>query len=176
MRSYGITNAAPYAAAPAVGAAGDTYFDTTAKQLYLCDGTQWFTAGGQTLVTSGNLTSGDQNSTVTGNRNAVTAALGNAAKAATILVTADVYFGYASGWVNAQGGIYTNVDAAVHAASPGPIQAAVAAAWTHFGMQWRWTVTAGQDMGFSVQVNIVQVYSAGAGFWYRASCNYEVFQ
>ena len=41
MRSYGITNAAPYATAPAVGLAGDTYFDTVAKQLYLSDGTVW---------------------------------------------------------------------------------------------------------------------------------------
>jgi len=41
MRSYGITNAAPYAAAPAVGLAGDTYFHTGLKQLYLSDGTQW---------------------------------------------------------------------------------------------------------------------------------------
>ena len=41
MRSYGVTNAAPYASAPAVGAAGDTYFNTTSKQLYLSDGTQW---------------------------------------------------------------------------------------------------------------------------------------
>lgn len=40
-RAYGTTNAAPYAAAPAVGASGDTYFNTTSKLMYLSDGTQW---------------------------------------------------------------------------------------------------------------------------------------
>jgi hypothetical protein len=40
-RSYGTTNAAPYATAPAVGAAGDTYYNTATKTLYLSDGTAW---------------------------------------------------------------------------------------------------------------------------------------
>jgi hypothetical protein len=46
MRSYGTTNAAPYASAPAVGAAGDTYFNTGTKTLWLSDGTSWIQAGG----------------------------------------------------------------------------------------------------------------------------------
>jgi hypothetical protein len=52
MRDYGITNAAPYATAPAVGPAGDTYYNTTSKQLFLSDGTAWNAAGGvsQTYV------------------------------------------------------------------------------------------------------------------------------
>jgi len=41
LRSYGITNAAPYASVPAVGLAGDTYFNTSVKQLYISDGTSW---------------------------------------------------------------------------------------------------------------------------------------
>lgn len=41
MRSYGITNVAPYATAPAVGAAGDTYYNTTSKSLFLSDGVGW---------------------------------------------------------------------------------------------------------------------------------------
>jgi hypothetical protein len=41
MRAYGQTNAAPYASAPAVGAAGDTYWNTTSKILYVSDGTAW---------------------------------------------------------------------------------------------------------------------------------------
>jgi hypothetical protein len=45
MRSYGITNAVPYASAPAVGAAGDTYWNTTTKVLYVSDGTAWIAAG-----------------------------------------------------------------------------------------------------------------------------------
>lgn len=45
MRSYGNTNAAPYAAAPTVGAAGDTYWDTVGKALYVSDGTTWVKAG-----------------------------------------------------------------------------------------------------------------------------------
>jgi len=40
-RSYGITNIAPYAAAPAVGPAGDTYYNTGNKGLYISDGTAW---------------------------------------------------------------------------------------------------------------------------------------
>lgn len=40
-RSYGITNAAPWASAPAVGAAGDMYFNTTSKLLFVSDGTTW---------------------------------------------------------------------------------------------------------------------------------------
>lgn len=40
-RSYGTTNAAPYASAPAVGAAGDTYYNTANKTLYVSDGTAW---------------------------------------------------------------------------------------------------------------------------------------
>jgi hypothetical protein len=44
-RAYGITNAAPYASAPAVGAAGDTYFNTTDKSLYVSDGTAWSKVG-----------------------------------------------------------------------------------------------------------------------------------
>jgi hypothetical protein len=39
--SYGTTNAAPYAAAPVVGPAGATYYNTTSKTLFLSDGTQW---------------------------------------------------------------------------------------------------------------------------------------
>src|SRR6516162_6943783 len=53
-RSYGTTNAAPYAAAPPVGAAGDTYFNTTSSTLFLSDGTKWIqvqgTGGGGTTV------------------------------------------------------------------------------------------------------------------------------
>jgi hypothetical protein len=44
-RAYGITNAAPYASAPAVGAAGDTYCNTAQKVLYLSDGTAWLVVG-----------------------------------------------------------------------------------------------------------------------------------
>ena len=40
-RSYGVTNEAPYAAAPAVGLAGDTYYNTATKLLYVSDGTAW---------------------------------------------------------------------------------------------------------------------------------------
>lgn len=40
-RSYGITNVAPYASAPAVGAAGDEYYNTGNKALYISDGTAW---------------------------------------------------------------------------------------------------------------------------------------
>jgi Chaperone of endosialidase len=55
MRAYGITNAAPYASAPAVGAAGDTYWNTTTKVLYVSDGTAWnvadtWTVSGATLT------------------------------------------------------------------------------------------------------------------------------
>jgi hypothetical protein len=50
MRDYGITNAAPYAAAPAVGAAGDTYFNSTEKALYLSDGTSWLGQAGRCIA------------------------------------------------------------------------------------------------------------------------------
>lgn len=40
-RTYGTTNLAPYAAAPAVGNAGDAYYNTGAKRLYLSDGSVW---------------------------------------------------------------------------------------------------------------------------------------
>ena len=51
-RSYGTTNAAPYATAPAVGLAGDTYFNTTSKTLYLSDGTSWIQVqGGAASIT-----------------------------------------------------------------------------------------------------------------------------
>jgi len=40
-RSYGITNIAPYATAPAVGPAGDCYYNTASKIAYLSDGTTW---------------------------------------------------------------------------------------------------------------------------------------
>jgi len=45
MRDYGITNAAPYATAPAVGAAGDVYWNSTDKSLYSSDGTAWRKVG-----------------------------------------------------------------------------------------------------------------------------------
>jgi hypothetical protein len=41
MRDFGITNDSPYASAPAVGATGDTYWNTTEKALYQSDGTAW---------------------------------------------------------------------------------------------------------------------------------------
>jgi hypothetical protein len=44
-RSFGITNAAPYAAAPPVGRAGDVYFNTTDKGLYESDGVTWLRVG-----------------------------------------------------------------------------------------------------------------------------------
>jgi hypothetical protein len=55
MRAYGNTNAAPYASAPAVGLAGDTYWNTTEKVLYVSDGAAWikadtWTASGATLT------------------------------------------------------------------------------------------------------------------------------
>jgi len=40
-RSYGITNANPYSTAPSVGLAGDTYYNTANKLLYLSDGAAW---------------------------------------------------------------------------------------------------------------------------------------
>jgi hypothetical protein len=49
-RDYGTTNAAPYASAPAVGAAGATYYNTTDKSLYVSDGTAWAKAGGAALA------------------------------------------------------------------------------------------------------------------------------
>jgi len=45
-RSYGITNTAPYASAPAVGASGDTYWNTTSKIFYISDGTNWVASAG----------------------------------------------------------------------------------------------------------------------------------
>jgi len=73
-RSYGVTNAAPYAAAPPVGASGDTYYNSTDKNLYLSDGTQWnaIQSGGASAATSyfygngsptgsGNMTAGQWN-------------------------------------------------------------------------------------------------------------------
>ena len=44
-RSYGTTNAAPYASAPTVGTAGDTYWNTAEKALYGSDGTAWTKVG-----------------------------------------------------------------------------------------------------------------------------------
>jgi hypothetical protein len=41
MRSYGITNAAPYASAPAIGAAGAIYWNTAESALYGSDGGAW---------------------------------------------------------------------------------------------------------------------------------------
>jgi hypothetical protein len=59
-RAYGITNAAPYASAPAVGAAGDTYWNSAGKVLYVSDGTAWVAAGpGTGGPPSGAIASGD---------------------------------------------------------------------------------------------------------------------
>lgn len=54
-RKYGVTNLAPYAAAPAVGLAGDVYYNSASKISYVSDGTSWLplVGGG-----SGNLPSG----------------------------------------------------------------------------------------------------------------------
>jgi len=41
VRTLGLTTATPYASAPAVGAAGNTYFNTTSKALFVSDGTAW---------------------------------------------------------------------------------------------------------------------------------------
>lgn len=41
MRSYGVTNVAPYATAPPVGAAGDEYWNTTSGILYISNGIAW---------------------------------------------------------------------------------------------------------------------------------------
>lgn len=55
MRSYGVTNAAPYATAPPVGASGDTYWNTALKTLYVSDGVQWipWPSSGATSLDSG---------------------------------------------------------------------------------------------------------------------------
>ena len=45
MRSYGITNAAPYSVAPAIGAVGDIYWNTPSKLLYASDGAVWNAVG-----------------------------------------------------------------------------------------------------------------------------------
>ena len=44
--SYGTTNIAPYASAPAVGPAGSTYYNTTSKTEYISDGTNWNAVAG----------------------------------------------------------------------------------------------------------------------------------
>jgi hypothetical protein len=44
-RSFGITNSAPYASAPTVGAAGDMYWNSATKVLYVSDGTTWIATG-----------------------------------------------------------------------------------------------------------------------------------
>jgi hypothetical protein len=52
-RSYGTTNATAYAAAPAVGPAGDTYWNTTSNSLFVSDGTAWtgtWAVSGSTLT------------------------------------------------------------------------------------------------------------------------------
>jgi len=45
MRNYGIANAAPYASAPAVGMAGDLYWDTGQSALFGSDGAAWNKVG-----------------------------------------------------------------------------------------------------------------------------------
>jgi hypothetical protein len=45
MRDFGLTNAASYASAPAVGASGDTYWNSTEQALYVSNGTAWVKAG-----------------------------------------------------------------------------------------------------------------------------------
>ena len=54
-RSYGTTVASPYSAAPAVGAAGDTYWDSTTKSLYVSDGTAWCLCVGPGKITGNEL-------------------------------------------------------------------------------------------------------------------------
>ena len=51
-RSYGITNAAPYASAPPVGSVGDTYYNTTSKTVFVSDGTSWNAVSGGVGLTS----------------------------------------------------------------------------------------------------------------------------
>jgi hypothetical protein len=58
MRDYGATNAAPYASAPAVGAVGDTYWDSTTKVLYVSDGTAWVANVADLAVTTAKLAVG----------------------------------------------------------------------------------------------------------------------
>jgi trimeric autotransporter adhesin len=92
-RTYGITNAAPYASAPAVGAVGDTYWSTAQKVLYASDGTAWLVvgpgAGGPPSgVAGGSLAGSYPNPTLT--TTGVTAATyGTASKVAQITVNAE---------------------------------------------------------------------------------------
>jgi hypothetical protein len=50
MRDYGTTNATPYASAPAVGSAGDTYWNTTDKSFYVSDGAAWLKSAVRTVI------------------------------------------------------------------------------------------------------------------------------
>jgi len=45
-RTTGVTNSAPYAQAPPVGAPGDTYFNVNSKVLYVSDGSSWIAIAG----------------------------------------------------------------------------------------------------------------------------------
>jgi hypothetical protein len=54
-REYGISNAVPYSTAPAVGVAGDMYYDSTTKALYISDGTAWIICVGVTNLTANEL-------------------------------------------------------------------------------------------------------------------------
>jgi hypothetical protein len=56
VRDYGNTNAAPFASAPAVGPAGDTYFSSTTKTLYVSDGAAWIATSVPTGAAGGDLT------------------------------------------------------------------------------------------------------------------------
>ena len=55
-RNYGVSNEAPYAAAPAVGLSGDTYYNTANKQINVSDGSAWNIAGGPSFAFRGTRT------------------------------------------------------------------------------------------------------------------------
>ena len=92
MRSFGIRNAAPWASAPAVGAAGDLYWNTATKTLYVSDGAAWIAAANQWGIVGNNLTPLDGTKGVavpaTGNLTALTLG-GRTVKARVITDTAN---------------------------------------------------------------------------------------
>jgi hypothetical protein len=97
--------------------------------------------------------------------------LGPATVAARVTINAAVWFGNASGYLNATADVIRLYDGAIQAATK-LMQVAVATTWLPIPLNYSYAVAAGQEAGFKIRYNCAQAGGTSGSF--RVDAHYQI--